>query len=133
MFDDLGGFFGGIIVVLYFLSILNYVVKFINKKFRTKLMKNEKLYQAFTKFMKFIIKKHKLFGMLTVAFILLHFSIQFTRYGFSITGAIAATVLLLQVGLGIYGSKMKKRSKLWLNLHRSIAVLLLIVIGIHIL
>ncbi len=94
-------------------------------------MKNEKLYSAFTKIMKFIVKNHKIFGLLTIIFILLHFLIQFNLYGLRISGVIAAGIMLLQVGLGIYGSKAKKRGKAWLFLHRSIAVVLMIAIIVH--
>lgn len=132
MAGELGEFFGGFIIFLYALTVLNYIVKFINKKFRDKLVKNQKFYQLFLKLMKFIIKHHKLFGVLTVVFILLHFALQFIQYGLSITGVIAAFIMLLQVVLGIYGFKMKKRSKPWLIAHRLIAVLLLIVIIIHV-
>jgi len=132
MLEQLGGLFGGIVVLLYFMTILNYFVKFINRKYKNKLMKNEKFYKAFSKLMKFTIKRHKLFGTLTIAFILLHFILQFLQYGLNITGVIAATIMLIQVGLGIYGSKRKKRGKKWIVIHRTIAVVLLIAIVVHV-
>jgi hypothetical protein len=132
MLKQLGEFMGTIIVILYSLTILNYIVKFINKKYRTQLMKNEVLYKYFMTLMKFVIQKHKLFGLLTILFILLHFTIQFNQYGLNIPGVIAACIMLLQVGLGIYGSITKKRSKPWLMVHRTIATVLLITIIIHV-
>jgi hypothetical protein len=132
MFRELGGFFGNIIVILYLLTILNFFVKYINKNYRKVLMKNEKIYQAFTKLMKFTIKRHKLFGILTVVFILLHFILQFTQFGLNIPGVIAALIMFVQVGFGIYGSKKKKRGKSWLWAHRIIAVILMIAILIHV-
>ena len=39
--------------------------------------------------------------------------------------------MLLQIGLGIYGSKAKKRGKVWLYTHRTVAALLLIIIVTH--
>jgi hypothetical protein len=82
--------------------------------------------------MKIIVKNHKLFGYLTVIFILLHFAIQFSQHGLNNTGVIAAGILLLQVGIGIYGSKAKKRGRTWLMIHRTITVVLLIAIAVHI-
>jgi len=133
MFEEIGGFIGYVIIVLYALTILNYFVKLINKKFREQIKKNVTFHKIFTKVMRFLIKQHKLFGVLTIAAILLHFYLQYNRIGLSITGVIAAGVMLLQVLLGIYGSKMKKRSHVWLIAHRSIAVLLAVTILIHIL
>jgi len=53
-------------------------------------------------------------------------------HGLSITGAVAASIEVLQILLGIYGSKVKKKGKYWLMAHRTIAVMLLIAILIHI-
>ncbi|HWT76969.1 MAG TPA: hypothetical protein VN258_19895 [Mobilitalea sp.] len=133
MLENLGGFFGYLIILLYILTILNYFVKLINRKYKEQIKKNERFHQIFTKVMRFLVKQHKLFGLLTIVFILLHFLIQFNRFGLSITGAIAAGVMLLQVALGIYGSKAKKKSKAWLYVHRAIAVILAVTILIHIL
>jgi hypothetical protein len=115
MLNELGEFFGNIIIFLYILTVLNYFVKLINNKYR-----------------KIIVKNHKLFGYLTVIFILLHFAIQFSQHGLNNTGVIAAGILLLQVGIGIYGSKAKKRGRTWLMIHRTITVVLLIAIAVHI-
>jgi hypothetical protein len=130
---ELGEFLGFMIIVCYAMTILNYFVKFINRKYRDTLKKNENFYKVYTKVMKFIIKSHKLFGFLTIAFILFHFYIQFTRIELSITGVIAAGIMLLQVLLGVYGWKVKKKGRTWLYVHRSIAAVLLITILIHIL
>lgn len=132
MIKELGELFGNIIVFLYVLTILNYVLKFINKKYVHLLKKNDKLHSIYIIFMKFIIRNHKLFGILTVFFIILHFYIQFSVRGLSITGIIAASILLIQVLLGIYGSKTKSKNKTWLVIHRAISIALLIAILIHI-
>ena len=126
---EIGGFFGICIIILYVLTILNYVMKFLNKRYGQKLKKHV----VFTKSLKCIVRYHKLFGLLTIAFLLVHFLIQFTYYGLSVTGAIAAGVLLLQVALGIYGTKAQsKKNKTWLYFHRSIAVALLVAILVHV-
>ena len=131
MLREVGGFLGSMIVILYGLTILNFFVKFINKKFRHEMMKYEKPYQNYTFFMKFIIKNHRLFGKLTIIFILLHFALQYSQYGLNITGLIAALIMIVQIGVGLYGGKAKKRGHNWLLTHRTIAVLLLLIIAIH--
>jgi len=130
--EETGEFFGTLTMLLYFLAILIYLVKFVNYNYSATLTKNPKLHNNFIKFMKFIVQRHKLFGVLTVSFLLLHFLIQFGRYGLNITGIIAAAIMLLQVGLGIYGDKALTRGGTWLSMHRIIAFLLLIAIGLHV-
>lgn len=132
MSTDLGQILGIAIITLYVLTIMNYFVKLVNRKFKTQMKKNETISAGFSAFMKFIVKNHRLFGMLTIVALLSHAFNQFYFYGISVTGAAAASVLVLQVGLGIYGSRAKKRGKNWLYLHRSIAALLFIAIGVHV-
>lgn len=133
---ELGQILGGIIVTLYILAALNYVIKLINRKYISKLKKNEKnekFLQIFQKTMRFLVRNHKLFGGLTIIALLLHFPVQFYLYGLSITGAIAGSMMVLQASLGFYGSRKKTGGRTWLLFHRSIAALLLVAIGTHIL
>lgn len=130
--EDLGELLGGAIIFFYSLTILNYVVKFVNKKFKKQINKNKTFAANYMKFMRFIVKNHRYFGFLAVLFLVLHFLIQFTTYGLSITGAIAASIMILQIILGIYGFKVKKKGKSWLMIHRTVAAMILIAILIHI-
>jgi hypothetical protein len=130
---DLGELFGFLIILFYVLAVLNFCFKFLNRNFRNTLKKNEGFYKIYMKFLKFFVKYHKYFGGATIVMILVHFYLQFSRFGISVTGCIAAGVMLLQVGLGVYGMVQKKRSKTWLMLHRGIAAILLVVILIHVL
>jgi len=135
MFDfleDLGEFLGSVIIFFYGLTVLNYIVKFINKKFKALINKNKTFASNYLKMMRFIVKNHRYFGFLALLFVALHFSIQYLTHGLSITGAIAASLMVLQVILGIYGHQAKKKSKIWLTIHRSIAILLLLAIAVHI-
>ncbi len=130
--EDLGELFGFLIIVFYVLAALNFCFKFLNRNYRNTLKKNEGFYKIFMKILKFFVKNHKYFGGATILLILVHFYLQFSRFGISVTGCIAAGVMLLQVGLGVYGQLQKTRSKAWLMLHRGIAVVLLVAILIHI-
>ena len=129
---QLGNFFGSIIVFLYVLTILNYILKFINKNFKSLISKNEFLNKLFIIVMRIIIKYHKVFGIFTIIFILLHFYIQFTYRGISIIGLMSAVTMILQVALGIYGSSSKTKDQTWLIAHRAISIILLVSILIHI-
>lgn len=131
MFNELGEFLGQIIVVLYILTILNYFVKFINRTYREQLSKNKNVFEIFSTIMKFIVKNHKIFGILTVLFLLLHFVLEYIKYGIKVSGVIAAGTMLLQVAIGIYGIKFKRRGKIWLMVHRSIAIIVFVAILIH--
>ncbi len=130
---ELGEFFGFLIIVFYALAVLNFCFKTLNRNFQSTLKKNEDFYKIYMKILKFFAKYHRYFGGATILIILVHFTIQFTQFGISITGGIAASLMLLQVGLGIYGQFKKKKIKAWLMIHRSIAALLFIAILIHIL
>ena len=93
---QLGFFLGVSIVVFYSLSVLNFIVKYINKRYRNKINSNKKLKSKFNPFMKFIVKNHKLFGILTALSLIAHFTVQFSLFGLSITGALAGSTLILQ-------------------------------------
>ena len=133
MSTDLGEFLGYAIITLYGLTVLNYFVKLANKKLRAEINKNKTFAKGFSLLTKFIVRNHKLFGLLTIVVLLSHAANQFLIYGISLTGGLAASVLILQVALGIYGYKAKKKGKSWLRIHRSVALLLLVAIGIHVL
>ena len=129
---QLGYFLGVSIVFFYSLSVMNFFVKFINKKYRSKINSNKKLIAVFTPFMKFIVKNHKLFGVLTVLALIAHFSVQYSLFGLSLTGLVAGVTLVLQVILGGYIYRKKKRKGIVFQSHRLLAILLLILMAIHI-
>ena len=60
---EMGEFLGYLIIICYALAVLNYFVKFINKRFRNTLSKNKKFYAIYMQIMKFIIKRHKIFDL----------------------------------------------------------------------
>ncbi|HVJ47662.1 hypothetical protein [Desulfitobacterium sp.] len=112
MLKQIGALFGGVVYFLFVLTLLNFIVKYVNSKYRTQLMKNEEVYNLFKKLMKFTVKNHKRFGLMTIVFLLLHFAVQQSQYGMNITGSIAAVIMLAQIGLGVYGWKAKKKGEM---------------------
>ena len=129
---EIGEFFGLLILFFYGLAMLNYVFKFLHAHFKAQLKQNEKFYKIYMQLLKYFMTYHKYFGGITILLILTHFLIMFSQYGISITGGLAAGTMLLQVGLGVYGQIKKVKNKLWLLIHRSIGVLLMVMILIHI-
>ena len=130
--EELGGFFGYLIILFYALAVLSFCFKYLNRNFRDKLKKNESFYKVFMKILKFLVKYHRYFGGATIILILIHFYLQFFRFGINITGCLAAGVMILQILLGIYGQVKKPKGKVWIMIHRGIAPLLLITILFHI-
>lgn len=130
--EKIGELLGSLIIFFYGLTLLKYIIRLINRNFQKQLMKSEKFYAWYRKITVIIMRKHNLFGLLTIIFLLAHFLIQFSSRGLSITGSIAASTMIAQVLLGIYGAKAKKKWKHWIWLHRIISVVILIAIFIHI-
>ncbi len=129
---ELGEFFGILIIVFYALTVLNYILKFLNKKFRFTSSKNETVAKVSKFLMKLIVRNHPIFGFIAIGLVLIHFAIQALTIEISITGIIAAAIMLTQILLGFYGKKYKPKKKGWLYVHRGIAILLVVAIIIHI-
>ena len=126
-----GAFFGWVIVTAYVLTTMNYILKAVNKKWGKSIRKNEKLKGPWQALLSFVVRYHKIFGIITIVGILVHFYIQFNRWGFVVSGAIAAGLMILQAALGGYGAYKKTRKGLWIKVHRTIAVLLFLAIAYH--
>ena len=134
MFRELGELLGWLLVFVFIGTILNYCLKIINKRF-SKVISEHPIGKKLMKvLMKIFVRNHKYFGLATGLFLLTHFIIQFSYYGANITGIIAGIILIMQMGFGIYGDiKKKPRKGVWFVIHRLIAALLILGIGIHLL
>ncbi|PRR80380.1 hypothetical protein [Clostridium vincentii] len=132
---DLIELLGWITVISFSVAILNFVVKYINKKYISKLGEDKKQIVTFyRKIMKLIIKCHKAAGTITVISVLAHFGIAVSSNRISITGIIAALIMISIFALGFYGAFINKNYKgKWLKVHKVLALLLIIAIGIHVL
>ncbi|WBL48971.1 hypothetical protein [Clostridium estertheticum] len=128
------GFLGWVTVICFGIAISNYFVKFINKKYISKLGKEKKpMVDLYRKLMKIIIKYHKLAGTIAIFTVLTHFIIAFSAGRISITGIVAASFMVIIFLLGIYGAFINKNRKgMWLKVHRTMAFVLLLAIVIHI-
>lgn len=128
----LGNFFGWLTIILFAGAIANYIVKFANKRWGKQIVSSAAGRKIMPVLMKTFVRYHKYFGFGTFIALLLHFIVQVLKFGFSISGVIAASLLILQVALGFYAT-VKKRSRkgIWFVAHRSISVLLIFGIALH--
>ncbi len=127
---NIGKLLGFLAALAYFGSLMNLVTKRLNQylvRRKSKIKLDKRLIQLFVRY-------HRFWGIAAAGFVLLHFVVQYTRYGFiSRTGMTAALLMLLQASLGCFGQYIqKKRPGLWLNVHRLVAIALLIAIGFHV-
>jgi hypothetical protein len=129
---NIGELLGWLLVITLTATILNYCIKFVNKHFGKSIQKNETAKKIMKFLMKVFVKNHKFFGMGTIVLLLLHFLVQFTTYGPNLTGTLAAILLFIQAGLGMYGSiKKKPRKGLWFIAHRIIAIAIVMAVVLH--
>lgn len=134
MFEELGGFFGWLLIGAFGSTLLNYLVKFINKKWGKTISGSSFGKKTMKLLMTVFVRNHRFFGFLTAVLLLAHFTIQFSRYGINLTGSLAATLIISQVGLGIYAMRAHKlRKGAWFVAHRLIAVLIILGISLHLL
>lgn len=132
---DLIEFLGWVTAISFGLAILNFFVKYINKKYISKLGKEKKqLVDMYRKVMRIIIKNHKLVGTIAVVSVLIHFFIAFSSNDIKISGIVAALIMATIFCLGVYGAYINKNYKgMWLKVHRVLAFSLIVAIFIHIL
>ena len=131
--EELGKLFGALTIFFFGLTILNYIVKFVNRKFAKEIAMNPEFKKIWMMFMRILVKYHKYFGFATLASLLIHFLIQSNFRWVSASGLIAAAVLLSQLLLGMYGAYInKKRKGLWFVTHRMISVALIVTILLHV-
>ena len=129
---NIGELLGWLLVITLTATILNYCIKFVNKNFGKSIQKNETAKNVMKFLMKVFVKNHRFFGMGTILILLLHFLVQFTTYGPNLTGTLAAILLFIQAGLGMYGSiKKKPRKGIWFIAHRIIAVFIVMAVILH--
>ncbi|MDD4323763.1 MAG: hypothetical protein PHR78_01010 [Eubacteriales bacterium] len=128
-----GNLFGWLIVTGLVLTLLNYPVKAIYRKWVAELDNESSFKRGYLKFQQFIVKYHRFFGLFTTMMLLTHLIIQISYRWVSRTGIIAASLLVLNVILGAYGHYIRKKKRsAWFYVHRTIAVLTTIAIVLHI-
>lgn len=132
---ELSGF---LIIALFVLLGFRYVLKAGFKTFSKKMDKESALYKNWVRLMALNKTYHPVLGYLSLVAILFHIYLQTGFQLFidkeTITGAMTATALVANVVSGIIGEKVlkKPRPAWWLWAHRSLTLLMGILILIHI-
>lgn len=131
---DIASLLGWIVVYGFVITMLNFVFKFVNRKYISKLPKDKKkVIDAYRLIMKYVVRYHKPAGIITFLAVIAHFVLMAVFVEVSITGIASMLIMLCIFLLGIYGAFINKNYKgKWLKVHRFLAFLLIIMIGIHI-
>jgi hypothetical protein len=128
-----GPVLGWVILSGYLLSVSNYLIKWINRKYITKLPRDSRTRKRYQSFVRLVIQSHPYLGALTSTAMLAHLIIQYLNWGFFPSGIVAGSLLLVQGALGGYGKAVRKRKPgLWLKAHRTVAILLFLAIAFHV-
>lgn len=132
---DFAEFLGWVVVLGFGVALLNYILKYINKKYVNKLSGEMKKYiDMYRLLMRYVIRYHKLAGIIASATVIIHFIIMYSLKGLSTFGIISAVLMWIVFLLGIYGAYINKNYKgAWLKIHRTAAFILLLTIAVHVL
>jgi len=133
--NEIAGFLGWIGAIGYGMALLNFFMKYVNKKYINKLPKEKnKFITIYRKIMKYVVKYHKIFGIVASIAIVIHLYLMYTNIGLSITGLAAAIVMWSIFSLGIYGVLTHQKAKgNWIKIHRLLSFLLILLLVAHLL
>ena len=129
----LGGLLGILTTVFLGLALLNYILKWVNKRFVSKLPKTSKFKGIYIKVMKFVVQKHRWFGLGATVSMLAHLILQITFAWVSTTGLIAASLLVVNGFIGAWMQfKLKGKRGPFLIVHRAMGVLLIVAVTVNV-
>lgn len=115
-------FLGWLIVILYLLSVDRYYLR-LGPFQRNESLKTIRL---------FLVKRHKIFGISAFVIGLIHGFLAFTRISPSLTGSLTLFLMITTVAIGI-GLHYKKIKLSGMKTHRTISILIVVGIVIHVL
>ncbi len=129
----LGGFLGILTTIFLGLALLNYILKWVNKRFVSKLPKTSKFKSTYLNVMKFVVQKHRWFGLGATVTMIAHLILQIIFAWVSTTGLIAAGLLVMNGFIGAFMQfKLKGKRGPLLLVHRAMGVLLIAAIAVHV-
>ena len=129
---ELGEFLGVLTAFLFTLAVLNFCIKFVNRKWVMKLPKESKFKQGYTTGMKFLVKNHRFFGIGAAVLMVAHVVLQILFKWTSVTGIITAALAVVTVMLGGIMFKAKKRTPAMLWAHRGAVIALILAFLAHV-
>lgn len=128
---ELGEVLGWATGVCFIVAALNYVVKRINKRLIAPMPKDSAVRKYYQQIMKLIVKYHRYVGMAAGLIVIIHLLVQINWQFLSVTGAVAAAILILTALMGVimlYGHQNKL-----LGYHRYLAAAGLLAFLVHLL
>ncbi|HWQ98211.1 MAG TPA: hypothetical protein VN538_09010 [Clostridia bacterium] len=129
--SQLGHYIGILTAITFSLAIMNFVIKFVNRKWVVKLPKESKFKAEYIKVMKFLVKNHRFFAFAAVALMVAHIILQVTYKWVSITGIVTASLAVITAILGGIMFKAKKRTPAMLWAHRGAVIALILAFLVH--
>lgn len=131
---EIAGLLGWIGAWGYGIALLNFFIKYINKKYINNLPKDRKKFIIFYRtIMKYIVRYHKIAGIIASIAIAGHLYLMYNFRGLSVPGLIAAIVMWIVSIFGIYVFAINKKLRgSWVKIHRILAFILILLIGFHI-
>jgi len=129
---QLGNLMGILTTLLFGLALMNFVIKWGNRKWIAKLPKESKFKQGYTSVMKFLVKNHRFFGLGAAALLIAHIALQLAFKWVSVTGIVAAVLAMAAGALGGALFRSKRRSPALLWAHRGAAIALILAIAAHV-
>jgi hypothetical protein len=129
---EIGELLGILTAILFGIAILNFCVKFVNRKWVMKLPKENKFKQNYTAVMKFLVKNHRFFGFSAAVLMVAHVVVQILFRWVSITGIVTASLAVITVVLGVIMFKAKKRTPAMLWAHRGAVIALIAAFLVHV-
>ena len=132
---EFGKILGWLAVVGYSIALLSFFCKYINKKYINKLpIEKRQIAVTYRFVMKYVLKFHKIAGIIASISIAFHFYLMYNNYGLSLPGLTSAIVMWTVFGLGIYGYAINKNLRgSWVKFHRILAFILVLLIIFHVL
>ena len=116
-------------------ALSNYFLKLAGRSVVKSLAgKHPRPVEAYREFMRFMVRRHRLFGLGAILVMPVHGGFVLLGSALSVTGGIAALALVATASLGAYGFFIRKSTRAgWLPVHRAFAFLLLLALGAHLL
>lgn len=119
--EKISNLFGLLTLFFYGLTMLNFVYK----RGRNTVFKDIEWIKKYDKqLMKILVKNHKRWGFLAIAMLFIHGTLKFTQVGLNPVGALSASLLILQVILGL--------TRKYISVHRIIGFALAVSILVHV-
>ncbi len=130
--NQLGNLLGVLTAVLFGFAVMNFVIKWVNRKWIVQLPKESALKKHYLSVMKYLVKNHRYFGFAAVGLMLLHVVLQLVFKWVSLTGIVAAAFAVLALVLGVILFRRKKRTPALLWAHRSAVIALAATFVVHV-